>query len=112
MIDVVVDIRVGSPTYGKSFTTYLSSDNNTQLFVPRGFAHGFISLEDDTIFQYLVDNDYAPELEDGIYWNDPDLDINWQEIFKEYDIKNISMTTKDTMRQKLSDKEIDFRYNK
>lgn len=112
VIDVVVDIRVGSPTYGKSFTTYLSSDNNTQLFVPRGFAHGFISLEDDTIFQYLVDNDYAPELEDGIYWNDPDLDINWQEIFKEYDIKNISMTTKDTMRQKLSDKEIDFRYNK
>ena len=112
LLDVAVDIRKGSPTFGKHVAVELTEDNHRQFFIPRGFAHGFISLEDDTIFHYLVDNDYAPELEDGIYWNDPDLDINWQEIFKEYDIKNISMTTKDTMRQKLSDKEIDFRYNK
>ena len=56
-IDVVVDIREGSPTYGKSTSVLLTPDNNRQLFVPRGFAHGFVSLEDDTIFHYLVDND-------------------------------------------------------
>ena len=65
-IDVVVDIRENSPTYGKSFSVLLTEDNNRQLFVPRGFAHGFVSLEDDTIFQYLIDNDYAPDMEGGI----------------------------------------------
>ena len=65
-IDVVVDIREGSPTYGKSTAVLLTPDNNRQLYVPRGFAHGFISLEDNTIFQYLIDNDYAPDMEGGI----------------------------------------------
>lgn len=110
VIDVVVDIRVGSPTYGKSFTILLTENNNKQLYVPRGFAHGFVSLEDDTIFQYLVDNDYAPELEDGIYWNDPDLGIDWKKIFDEYGIKNVSLTTRDEMRVKLEDKDNDFQY--
>lgn len=94
-IDVVVDIREGSPTYGKSFSVLLTPENNRQLFVPRGFAHGFISLEDDTIFQYLVDNDYAPELEAGIYWNDSELNINWQEVFDKYGIEKPLVSEKD-----------------
>ena len=61
-IDVVVDLRVDSPTYGKYTAVKLTDENNRQLFVPRGFAHGFISLEDDTIFQYLIDNDYEEKL--------------------------------------------------
>lgn len=94
-IDVVVDIREGSPSYGKSTTVLLTPDNNRQLFVPRGFAHGFISLEDDTIFQYLIDNDYAPEMEGGIYWNDPDLGIDWEGMFHEYGIDEPLTSEKD-----------------
>ena len=86
-IDVVVDIREDSPTYGKWQKVLLTEDDNKQLYVPRGFAHGFVSLEDNTIFQYLIDNDYAPELEDGILWNDPELGIDWDNIFKEYNIE-------------------------
>ena len=87
-IDVVVDIRKNSLTYGKYIAVKLTDDNNRQLYVPRGFAHGFISLEDDTIFQYLVDNDYAPSMEGGILWNDPDLGIDWDKLFKENGIEN------------------------
>ena len=65
-IDVVVDIRKDSATFGKWTSVLLTDENNRQLYVPRGFAHGFVSLEDDTIFQYLIDNDYAPELEHAI----------------------------------------------
>lgn len=94
-IDVVVDIRVDSPTYGKFIAVKLTEDNNRQLFVPRGFAHGFISLEDDTIFQYLVDNDYAPDKEGGILWNDQELNINWEEMFTENGIENPILSEKD-----------------
>ena len=95
-IDVVVDIRVGSPTYGKSDKVLLTPDNNRQLYIPRGFAHGFVSLEDNTIFQYIIDNDYAPDLEAGIYWNDPELGIDWEGIFKEYNISHPITSEKDT----------------
>ena len=94
-IDVVVDIREGSPSYGKSFSVLLTPDNNRQLYVPRGFAHGFVSLEDDTIFQYLIDNDYAPDMEGGIYWNDPQLGIDWEGMFKEYGIEKPLTSDKD-----------------
>ena len=73
-IDVVVDIREGSPSYGKHTAVLLKpfdsldKESGRQLYVPRGFAHGFVSLEDDTIFQYLIDNDYAPDKEGGILW--------------------------------------------
>lgn len=107
-IDVVVDIRKNSKTYGKSFQVLLTDSNNRQLYVPRGFAHGFVSLEDDTIFQYLIDNDYAPELEGGILYNDPDLNINWDKIFLEYDIKEPILSEKDLNRKKLKETEIDF----
>ena len=101
-IDIVVDIREGSPTYGQSTSVLLTPDNNKQLFVPRGFAHGFISLEDNTIFQYLIDNDYAPDMEGGIYWNDPELGIDWEGMFKEYGIDNPLTSDKDAKHPVLS----------
>ena len=109
-IVVVVDIREGSPTYGMSTSVLLTPDNNRQLFVPRGFAHGFVSLEDDTIFQYLIDNDYAPNMEGGILWNDSDLGIDWQEMFEKYDIKNPNLSEKDKVRKKLKETDIHFKY--
>ena len=111
-IDVVVDIREGSPTYGKSVSILLTPDNNRQLYVPRGFAHGFVSLEDDTIFQYLIDNDYAPSMEGGIYWNDPDLGIDWEGMFKEYGIDNPLTSEKDGKHLTLKKSPTYFKYNK
>ena len=101
-IDVVVDIREGSPTYGKSTAVLLTPDNNRQLYVPRGFAHGFISLEDNTIFQYLIDNDYAPDMEGGILWNDPELGIDWDGMFKENGIDEPITSEKDAKHLTLS----------
>lgn len=109
-IDVVVDIRQNSPTYGKYFYVLLTADNNRQLFVPRGFAHGFVSLEDNTIFQYLVDNDYAPELEAGILWNDSELEIPWEQIFGEYGIGNPLLSDKDQKHLTLSKSPKYFEY--
>jgi len=111
-IDVVVDIREGSPSYGKSVSVLLTPDNNRQLFVPRGFAHGFVSLEDNTIFQYLIDNDYAPSMEGGIYWNDPDLGIDWDGMFKEYGIDNPLTSEKDSKHLTLKKSPTYFKYNK
>ena len=101
-IDVVVDIREGSPTYGKHVAVLLKpydandKESGRQLYVPRGFAHGFISLEDNTIFQYLIDNDYAPDHEGGIYCNDPELEIDWEGMFKKYGIDKPITSEKDT----------------
>ena len=111
-IDVVVDIREGSPTYGMSTSVLLTPDNNRQLFVPRGFAHGFISLEDNTIFQYLIDNDYAPDMEGGIYWNDPELGIDWEGMFKEYGIDNPLTSEKDSKHLTLSKSPKYFEYKR
>lgn len=109
-IDVVVDIREGSPTYGESIAVLLTPDNNRQLFVPRGFAHGFVSLEDNTIFQYLIDNDYAPDMEGGIYWNDPELNIDWQGMFDEYGIAEPLTSEKDAKHLTLSKSPKYFKY--
>ena len=108
-IDVVVDLREDSNTYRKSTMVLLTKDNNRQLFVPRGFAHGFISLEDNTIFQYLVDNDYAKDLESGILWNDPKLSIDWEKIFEEYEIENPILSEKDINREPLEKCNVHFR---
>lgn len=78
VIDVVVDIRLNSSTYGKHVEVLLSEDNKRQLFVPRGFAHGFAVLSEKAIFAYKVDNWYAPEYDSGIIWNDIDLNIDWR----------------------------------
>jgi dTDP-4-dehydrorhamnose 3,5-epimerase len=77
VLDVVVDIRKGSNTYGQHVTFELSGENKRQLFVPRGFAHGFVVLSETAIFAYKVDNRYAPEFDAGIRWDDTKLDIKW-----------------------------------
>ncbi len=78
VLDVAVDIRKGSPTYGKWEAVELSEDNKLQLFIPRGFAHGFSVLSKEALFQYKCDNFYHPEAEGAIAWDDPQLDIAWQ----------------------------------
>lgn len=77
VFDVVVDLRKDSPTYGKWEGFELTANNFYMLFVPRGFAHGFVTLEDYTEFQYKCDNFYAPESEESLAWNDPGLNILW-----------------------------------
>ena len=72
VLDVAVDIRRGSPTFGKHVAVELTAENHRQLFVPRGFAHGFFRLSDEAVFQYKCDNFYAPQSEGAIAWNDPD----------------------------------------
>ncbi len=76
--DVIVDLREGSSTYGQSFSIILSAENKKQLFIPRGFAHGYLSLENGTLFFYKIDNFYHKASEKGIYYNDKILDINWE----------------------------------
>ncbi|MGL4853619.1 MAG: dTDP-4-dehydrorhamnose 3,5-epimerase [Phocaeicola sp.] len=78
VLDVAVDIRQGSPTYGQHVAVELTEANKRQLFIPRGFAHGFVVLSEEVIFQYKCDNFYAPECEGAVRWNDPALGIDWQ----------------------------------
>jgi dTDP-4-dehydrorhamnose 3,5-epimerase len=78
VLDVAVDIRKNSITYGKHFSVILSEDNKKQLFIPRGFAHGFVVLSDTAIFSYKCDNYYHKPSERGIIYNDSNLNINWQ----------------------------------
>ena len=78
VIDVAVDLRKDSPTYLQHVAVELSAENNLQLFVPRGFAHGYSVLEDNTIFCYKCDNYYNKEAEGGVFYADPKLNINWQ----------------------------------
>ena len=78
--DVAVDIRKGSPTFGKNVSAVLSAENGHQFYIPRGFAHGFIVLEDDTLFAYKCDNFYSPALERGMRFDDPALGIEWPDI--------------------------------
>ena len=78
VLDVVVDIRRSSPTFGKHIAVELSDENHLQLFIPRGFAHGYSVLSDEAVMEYQCDNYYAPESEGGILWNDAELAIDWQ----------------------------------
>jgi len=94
ILDVALDIRKDSKTYGMFETTLLSEENKNQLFIPKGFAHGFIVLSESAIFSYKVDNYYNADSESGIIWNDIDLDINWM-INKE----EIILSEKDTNLQ-------------
>ena len=78
VLDVAVDIRKGSPTFGKYVAAVLSDENKRQMFVPRGFAHGFVVMSPEVVFQYKCDQYYVPESEGGIAWDDPALAIDWQ----------------------------------
>ena len=78
VLDVAVDVRRGSPTFGKHVAVELSAENRRQFFIPRGFAHGFVVLSDEAVFQYKCDNLYAPQEEGAIVWNDPEIGINWR----------------------------------
>ncbi|KAB7885644.1 dTDP-4-dehydrorhamnose 3,5-epimerase [Poseidonibacter ostreae] len=98
VLDVAVDIRRNSPTFGQHVAVELTADNKRQLLVPRGFAHGFVVLEDDTIFAYKVDNYYSPECDRGIAFNDPVLNIDW--MLKTEELK---LSAKDTTQPKLNE---------
>ena len=105
VLDVAVDIRQGSPTFGKHVAVELSSQNKRQLLVPRGFAHGFVVLEDNTVFAYKVDNYYSPENDRGILFNDENLNIDWQ-----IDIENLNLSPKDKVQPKLNETNDLFNY--
>jgi len=78
VLDVAVDIRPGSPTFGKHVAVELTAENHRQFFIPKGFAHGFVVLSPEAVFQYKCDEFYCPEAEGAIAWNDPDVAIDWQ----------------------------------
>lgn len=82
VLDVAVDIRPGSKTFGKYYSVELSAENKKMMMIPRGFAHGFVVLSENAVFNYKCDNFYAPEAEGGIIFNDPDLAIDWQIPFE------------------------------
>lgn len=93
VLDVVVDLRPESATFGKWESVVLSSDNKRQFYVPPCFAHGFLTLEDDTEFLYKCTEYYAPEYDAGIFWNDPQIGIDWQE--QKYGIEELLLSEKD-----------------
>lgn len=101
VLDVAVDLRRSSPTFGKYVAVELSGDNKRQLFIPRGFAHGFLVRSNEAIFTYKVDNVYAPQHEAGIRWDDPTIGIKWpidpdQVITSEKDLKAGTLQEADT----------------
>ncbi|WP_295986436.1 dTDP-4-dehydrorhamnose 3,5-epimerase [uncultured Algibacter sp.] len=95
ILDVVVDLRADSPTFSKHMSIELSEDNKTQLFIPRGFAHGFLVLSDTAIFSYKCDNFYNKASEGGVIYNDKDLNIDWKLDEKEFIIseKDLELPT-------------------
>jgi len=106
VLDVAVDIRRGSPTFGAHVAVELSGENKRQLFIPRGFAHGFAVLSEEAVFLYKCDRFYAPEAEGAIAWNDPTLGIDWR-----LDPANISLSAKDTAHPLLAEAEDLFDYS-
>lgn len=107
VLDIAVDIRRGSPTFGRHVAVELSGENHLQLFIPRGFAHGFSVLSDEAVFQYKCDNYYAPQHEGAIAWDDPDLGIDWR-----LPSGDITLSAKDSMHPRLRDAASDlFDYN-
>lgn len=105
VLDVAVDIRRGSPTYGQHVMAELSGDNKHQLFVPRGFAHGFVVLSEVAIFAYKVDNYYSPEHDIGLAFDDKTLSIDWHTPIDE-----LKLSEKDQKQPCLNDLEVYFEY--
>lgn len=105
VLDVAVDIRRGSPTFGKHVAVELTGENHRQLFIPRGFAHGFAVLTDDVVFQYKCDSFYAPQSEGALAWDDPDLGIDWR-----IPADKVVLSEKDRHHSRLKDAEWLFDY--
>lgn len=106
VLDVVVDIRKGSPTFGKHIAVELSAENHRQLFIPRGFAHGYSVLSEEALLEYKCDNYYAPASEGAIVWNDPALAIDWQ-----LPTESVILSDKDLKNPALAECEALFDYN-
>lgn len=106
VLDVAVDIRKGSPTFGQHVAVELSEENHRQLFIPRGFAHGFAVLTDEVVFQYKCDNFYAPQSEGAIAWDDPDLGIDWR-----IPADKVILSAKDMAHPRLKDAQWLFDYS-
>lgn len=106
LYDVAVDLRKGSPTYLKSFGIELSEENHLQLFVPKGFAHGFVTLVENTEIQYKVDAYYCKSADGGIRYDDPDINFNWSEVLKGEPV----LSEKDLNLKYLKDQDLDFKY--
>ncbi|TQR60306.1 dTDP-4-dehydrorhamnose 3,5-epimerase [Campylobacter troglodytis] len=100
VLDVALDIRKNSPTFGEFVAVELSGENKRQILLPQGFAHGFLVLENDTIFAYKVDNYYSKECDRGILWNDSKIAINWGDF---YDLNKIILSQKDKTQPLLSE---------
>lgn len=98
VLDVAVDLRRDSPTFGRYFKTLLTGENKRQLFIPRGFAHGFAVISETAVFQYKCDNYYCPSSEAGIAWNDPDIAVDW-----EIPAGDVILSAKDTAQPMLAD---------
>ena len=98
VVDVAVDIRKGSSTFGKYVSVELTGDNHRQLFIPKGFAHGFVVLSETALFQYKCDEFYHPEAEGAIAWDDPDINIDWI-----IPLCDIALSAKDSRHQYLKD---------
>ena len=101
VLDVAVDLRKSSPTFGKHVAVELSDENKRQLFIPRGFAHGFLVLSEEAVFTYKVDNIYAPQHEASIKWNDPDIAISWP-----IDKEKVSTSAKDFQGKSFADADL------
>ncbi len=108
VLDVAVDIRKGSPTFGQHVTAELSAENKLQMFIPRGFAHGFVVLSETALFAYKVDNYYSPECDRGIQFNDPQLKIDWK-----VDQEQLQLSEKDKIQPLLKETSdlFDFQIN-
>lgn len=106
VLDVAVDIRKGSPTFGKHVAVELSEENHRQLFIPRGFAHGFAVLTEEAVFQYKCDNFYNKESEGAIAWNDPELAIDWR-----IPAEQVLLSEKDKLSKCMNDADFLFDYN-
>lgn len=103
VLDVGVDLRYGSKTFGQWYKVLLSAENKKMYYIPKGFAHGFLTLEDDTEFQYKCTDYYTPEFDSGILWNDKDININWD--FEKYEINEseLLLSEKDKLQQSLKE---------
>lgn len=106
VLDVAVDIRKGSPTFGQHVAVELTEENHRQFFIPRGFAHGFSVLSEEVIFQYKCDNFYSPQCEGAIAWNDPALGIDWR-----IPLEEALLSEKDACHQVLKEIEVVFNNN-